>query len=281
MVRRAIWLARKLGRPAAALTFEPHPVDYFAGPNTVFRLTPAAARDRALKRLGLDGILVLPFDAHLANQSADDFVREFLVDKLAVAGVVVGYDFHFGKARSGTPAFLQEAGARHGFAVEVVDKVLADIGGASEAVHSNNARAALLRGDVAAASALLGHPWFVVGEVIHGQQLGRTLGFPTANLGLDPSCRLRHGIYAVRFHVDGVAHKGVASFGSRPTVTENGAPLLEVHVFDYSGDLYGKIAEVEFIDWIRGEEKFSTLEELMAAMRSDLAKAREILAGDG
>ena len=278
VVARAMALARKLGRPAAALTFEPHPVDYFAGPGTVFRLTPEAAKARALRRFGLDGMIVFSFDAGVAGQPAEDFVRERLVRQLGVAGVVAGYDFHFGKARGGSPAFLAEAGKRHGFAVEIVEKVVADADGEPEAVHSNRARVALEQGDVAEAARLLGHPWFVVGEVIHGQKLGRTLGFPTANLALDPSCRLRHGIYAVRFAVDGRTHGGVANFGSRPTVTANGAPLLEVFVFDFSGDLYGKTAEVSFAGFIRGEEKFPSLDALVEEMNRDKEKARAILA---
>ena len=275
---RAIALARKLGRPAAALTFEPHPVDFFSGPGTVFRLTPEAARARALRRLGLDGMIVLPFDAAMAGREAESFVRDILVGRLGISGAVVGYDFHFGKARQGSPAFLAEAGRRHGFAVEIVEKVVADAQGAPEAVHSNKARAALEKGDVAEAGRLLGHPWFVVGEVIHGQKLGRTLGFPTANIALDPSCRLRHGIYAVRFLVDGVTYGGVANFGSRPTVTTNGAPLLEVFVFDFAGDLYGKTAEVTFVGFIRGEEKFASLDALVEEMNRDKEKARALLA---
>ena len=275
---RAIALARKLDRPAAALTFEPHPVDYFSKPGTVFRLSPELARARALQRFGLDGMIVLRFDAAIANQSAEDFVREILVGRLNVSGVVVGYDFHFGKARAGSPVFLVDAGKRYGFEVDVVDKVIADAQGNPEAVHSNKARAALEEGNVAEAARLLGHHWFIVGEVIHGQKLGRTLGFPTANIALDPSCRLRHGIYAVRFSVDGATYDGVANFGSRPTVTNDGAPLLEVFVFDFSGDLYGRIAEVSFIGWIRGEAKFDSLEALVEEMNRDKAKAREILA---
>ncbi len=277
----AIALGLRIGRPAVALTFEPHPVDYFSGPGTVFRLTPEAAKARALKRFGLDGMIVLPFNAKIASQSAEDFIAEILVGRLGVSGAVVGYDFHFGRARGGSPAFLAEAGKRHGFVVEIVDKVLADVQGAPEAVHSNKARAALENGDVEEAARLLGHPWFIVGEVIHGQKLGRTLGFPTANIALDPSCRLRHGIYAVRFRVDGTTHDGVANFGSRPTVTANGAPLLEVFVFDFKGDLYGKTAEITPVGWIRGEEKFDGLDALVAEMNRDKEKARVMLAARG
>ena len=277
VVARARALAAKLGKPCAALTFEPHPVDYFTGRHTIFRLTPEAAKARGLARLGLDGMVVLTFGPDIAQRDPGDFVDDVLVRRLGLSGAVVGYDFHFGKARAGTPAFLKEAGLRCGFAVDVVDKVMADPDGSSEAVHSAATREALEMGDVARARRLLGHDWFVTGEVIHGQKLGRTLGFPTANLALDPSCRLAYGIYAVRFTVDGVTHKGVASFGKRPTV-DNGPPLLEVFVFDFAGDLYGKQVEVAFADWIRGEEKFDSLDALVERIRLDEAQARRLLA---
>ncbi len=271
-------LARKLGKPCAVLTFEPHPVDYFAGAGSVFRLTPEAERARCLARLGLDGTVVITFNAELAGLTAEDFVSEILIKRLGVSGAVVGYDFHFGKNRGGSPAFLAEAGARHGFAVEIVPKVVADVDGEAEAVHSNAARKALEEGDVSRAAKLMGHSWFAVGEVIHGEKLGRTLGFPTANVRLDPSCRLRHGIYAVRIAIDGVTHGGVACFGRRPTVTDAGAPLLETFVFDFAGDLYGKTVEVTFVGWIRGEEKFESLDALVAEMNRDKDKARAMLA---
>ena len=278
VIAQAQALAARLGRPAAALTFEPHPVDYFAGPGTIFRLTPVDEKMRCLARLGLDGLVVLTFDAGLASLSAEDFVREILVKGLGISAAVVGYDFHFGKARGGSPGFLIDAGQRYGFEVEIVEQVVADADGPPEAVQSNSARVALEAGDVARAARLLGHPWFIVGEVVHGQKLGRTLGFPTANVVLDPSCRLRHGIYAVRFSVDGQTFGGVANFGRRPTVTDAGAPLLEVFVFDFDGDLYGKTVEVAFVDWIRGEEKFPGLEALVQAMNRDKDKARALLA---
>lgn len=270
-------LARDLQRPLAALTFEPHPVDFFAGAGSVFRLTPAAARARALGRYGVQGVIALTFDAMMAGMGAKAFVADILVERLRISGAVVGYDFHFGRGREGSPAFLAEAGRRHGFRVVIVPKIVTDAAGAPEAVHSNAARAALEAGDVALASRLLGHDWFVIGEVRHGQKLGRTLGFPTANLALDRSCRLKHGIYAVRLAVDGVAHDGVASFGLRPTVEDDGAPLLEVFVFDFSGDLYGKTVEVSFVEWIRGEQKFDSLDDLKAAINGDEARARQIL----
>lgn len=230
----------------------------------------------ALARLGIDAMIVLTFDAALANLSAEEFVREILVRRLRVGAVVAGYDFHFGKKRAGTPAFLAEAGARYGFAVEIVERIDADDSGSIVAASSTETRAALEAGDVVRARQLLGHPYVVIGEVIHGDKRGATLGFPTANIRLDPSVRLRHGIYAVDVTFDGQHFGGVASFGTRPTF-DNGAPLLEVFIFDFSGNLYGKTIEVAFVGFIRDEEKFDLIEDLTARMKEDAAKAREML----
>jgi riboflavin kinase/FMN adenylyltransferase len=276
VIRAAEAMADRLGKPCAVLTFEPHPADYFAGRPVIFRITPEREKAVALGRLGLEAMIVLTFDEKLATLTAEQFVEEVLVRRLGVSGAVVGYDFHFGKGRAGSPDFLREAGARHGFAVKVVEKVLADVGGSPEAVHSAATRTALEEGDVAAARRLLGHDFFMTGEVIHGQKLGRTLGYPTANLVPDPSCRLRYGIYAVRVVVHGVAHKGVASFGKRPTV-DNGPPLLEIYILDYKGDLYGKEIEVRFAGWIRPEEKFDGLDALVRQIEDDVEKARAML----
>lgn len=277
VIGRAQALAGEMGRPCAVMTFEPHPADFFAGRSVVFRLTPEPAKALALQRLGIDGLFIMTFDAGLANLEAEDFVSEILVRRLGVSAVVVGYDFHFGKGRRGSPSFLQEAGTRHGFRVEVIEQIVSDAAGSLEAVHSGATRLALEQGDVSAARRLLGHKHFVIGEVVHGQKLGRTLGFPTANIPLDPSCKLRHGIYAVRMVVDGQTFDGVASWGIRPTV-DNGPPLLEVFLFDFRGDLYGKQVEVGFVDWIRPEEKFDSLEALTARIDQDVAEARAILA---
>lgn len=274
VIARGEALAAKLARPCLVLTFEPHPADFFAGRPVVFRLTPERAKIEALARLSPQGVAVLTFDGRIAHTPPDVFVEDVLLRRLGVAGVVVGFDFHFGHRREGSAAFLEEAGRRHGFAVEIVDKVTS-FGG--EAVHSTGARQALEEGDVARARTLLGHDWFVVGEIVHGQKLGRELGFPTANMVLDPSCRLRHGIYAVRFTVEGRTYDAVASYGRRPTF-DNGAALLETYVFDFAGDLYGKTAEVAFVEWLRGEEKFDGIEALVAQMNRDSAKARAILA---
>jgi riboflavin kinase/FMN adenylyltransferase len=276
VIKRAEALARKLARPCAVLTFEPHPSDFFGGPNTIFRLTPLAAKARALERLGIDGMIVFTFDGGLARLPAEDFVAEILVARIGVRAVVAGYDFHFGAKRSGSPAFLKEAGARLGFEVEIVERISADIDDAIGAASSTATRAALEAGDVDQAAHLLGRPFSIMGEVIHGQKLGRTLGFPTANLLPDPSCRLRHGIYAVQVEFEGQRRDGVASYGRRPTF-DNGPALLEAYLFDFAGDLYGETIEILFVGWIRPEAKFTSVDALVAQITLDAARAREIL----
>ena len=277
VVARAQALARESGRPCVLLTFEPHPADYFAGQPVIFRLTPPAAKATLAARLGLDGLIVLTFDAALATLPARSFTEDILKTRLGVSAVVAGYDFYFGARRSGSPEFLVEEGARLGFAVEIVTRILKDEDGDLSAVSSTATRAALEEGNVELAGRLLGHPWFVEGEILHGRKLGRTLGFPTANIALDPSCRLRHGIYAVTIEIDGVRREGVANFGRRPTF-DNGPPLLEVFIFGFDGDLYGKTAEVAFIGFIRGETKFESVGALVLQMQDDSIKARAILA---
>ena len=195
VIGRAKALADELGRPTAVLTFEPHPGDYFAGTPTIFRITPPAAKALALSRLGtVDGMVVRGFDAGFAALGAEDFVADVLVRRLGIAAAVVGYDFHFGRGRAGTPAYLAEAGVRHGFAVAVIDKIVADARGDLAAVSSTAIRRALEGGDVARAATLLGRHHFVLGQVVHGEKLGRTLGFPTANLQARPcgEARPRH-----------------------------------------------------------------------------------------
>ena len=277
VIARAKALAARLGKPCAVLTFEPHPADFFAKKSVIFRLTSHQAKAAFLRRLGLDGVIVLTFDAGLSGLTAQQFVDDVLLRRLGVSGVVAGYDFHFGAKRQGTPDFLKSEGARQGFAVDIVERIAQDEAGTLDAVSSTSTRAALAAGDVAQAARLLGHPWFVEGEVVHGRKVGRTIGFPTANIALDPSCRLAHGIYAVTLTVDGVTHKGAANFGKRPTF-DDGPPLLEVYVLDFDGDLYGKTVEVAFIDFVRPEAKFDSVEALVARMNEDVAEARKILA---
>lgn len=257
-----------------ALTFDPHPRTFFQPDKPHFRLLDPTMRAAALRRIGFDGVVVLPFTAAFAALSPVDFIEKILVDRLGVRGVVVGQDFHFGKARAGTPEMLVAEGARRGFAVRLV----APFRGHDGVIISSSAiRAALVAGDIARANRMLGYSFAVVGTVIHGEKRGRDLGYPTANMKLEPACGLAHGIYAVRVKIDGTSHNGVASFGRRPHF-DNGAPLLETHVFDFSGDLYGKEIEVSFEMYLRGEAKFESLDALILQMNADSAEARRILA---
>ena len=251
VIGAALARARALGRKAAGLTFTPHPRLFLRPQDPLFELSDERNKLRLLKASGLDGAVIMRFDAALAATSAEDFVVKILAGALAIGGAAIGFDFHFGKNRTGSPSFLAEQGARLGFAVDVVSP-LEDEG---RPVSSGSVRAALAAGRVVEATELLGAPWFVSGEVIHGDKRGRELGFPTANLKLSPSCGLKHGIYAVRVDVAGKRHDGVASFGRRP-MFDDGAPLLEVFLFDFDGDIYGQTVDVAFIGWIRHEQKF-------------------------
>jgi riboflavin kinase / FMN adenylyltransferase len=240
-----------------------------------FRLTPEPAKLRLFADEDLDGAVVMNFNASLAGRTAEEFIGDILVGWLRIGGVVVGDNFHFGKGRTGSPAMLREEGARRGFEAEILDRVT----WRGKPVSSGTVRAALAEGDIGEANDLLGHNWFIEGEVIPGARRGRELGFPTANIALDPDCGLRHGIYAVRAHVDGKAHDAVASFGRRPQF-DNGAPLLETMLFDFSGDLYGQVLTIEFVGFIRPEQKFDSVDALKARMEIDCNEARALLARD-
>jgi riboflavin kinase/FMN adenylyltransferase len=273
VIATALDRARSLNRPAAALTFEPHPRRYFQPDAPLFRLTDERSKLRLLAATGLDGAIVLRFDAALARLPAEDFITQILLQRLAVSGVVIGFDFHFGLNRQGSPDFLIAQGAKHGFAVDIVPR-FEDEG---RPVRSGPVRAALSAGQVIEAAELLGFPWFVSGEVVHGDKRGRVLGFPTANLRLDPDCGLKHGVYAVRVGVGDRHCDGVANFGRRP-MFDAGYALLEAFLFDFSGDLYGKVIDIAFIGWIRPELKFDGLPALIEQMKDDSQIARQTLA---
>ena len=205
--------------------------------------------------------------------SAAHFVDEMLVARFRISGTAVGYDFRFGQDRLGSPAFLEQAGARRGFTVDVVGPMQHN----GCTVSSSEIRTLIAAGDLPAANDLLGYPWFVTGAVVRGEQRGRTLGYPTANLRLEPGCGLPHGIYAVRAEFAGRRHDGVASFGRRPTF-DNGAALLEVFLFDFAGDLYGREIAVSFHARLREERKFGSVAELVRQMDADSDQARTVLA---
>jgi len=267
-------LAAKAGSPAVALTFEPHPRAFFQPAQPVFRLTSPETKTRLLAAEAIDAVAVAAFDASFAALTADQFVSEVLIDWLGASHVVVGRDFHYGAGRAGSPGMLREAGRVQGFAVTEVGALLRE----GAPVSSSSIRAALSGGDLRTARDLLGRDWFVTTEVIHGDKRGRDLGYPTANLRLSPGTDLRFGIYAVKLGIDGAWRDGVASFGRRPTF-DNGAPLLEVHVFDFAGDLYGRSVDVVFAGFIRDELKFDGIDALVAQMDRDSLAARDMLKG--
>jgi riboflavin kinase/FMN adenylyltransferase len=272
--RHLLDMALGSGRPGAAVTFEPHPRTYFQPDRPLFRLTPEPVKLAVFARLGLAGAFVRRFDQDLAALTAAQFV-DLLAGELEVSGVVIGHDFHFGRGREGNPARMAELCRERGLDCLVAPAVVEG----TEPVSSSAIRAALEAGDAAGANRLLGYRWFVRAEVRHGEKRGRVLGYPTANMRLPDDCRLRHGIYAVRASVGGRPVDGVASFGRRPTF-DNGAPLLETHLFDFSGDLYGQVLDVEFAGWIRGEERFDGVEALVRHMDRDSAEARRVLGED-
>ncbi|MFA5950846.1 MAG: bifunctional riboflavin kinase/FAD synthetase [Hyphomicrobium sp.] len=268
-------VARAHGRPAGVLMFEPHPREFFKPAEPNFRLTSLSEKLAIFDELGLDLAIVLPFDEALSKRDADAFVAEVLVGALAVSHVVIGYHFFFGRNRSGSAETLKEAGAKYGFGVTVVAPVADD----GEIFSSTAIRLKLAEGNVRGAAAALGRPWRVAGRVVGGAKRGTGLGFPTANVPMRPGTALGHGIYAVRVRVDGEgeALDGAAYLGTRPTF-DNGAPVLEVFLLDFDGDLYGREIEVSFVDRVRGDRKFASAEELVRQMTADCDKAREILA---
>lgn len=267
-------LAADLGGPALALTFEPHPRKVFRPEVPLFRLSPSAVKATLFERAGLDGAVTLSFDRLFAETSAERFLADLLVGRLKARAVAIGHDFSFGKGRQGNADFILAQAPALGLKVAVVPAFAQD----GAAVSSSAIRAALAAGDVRRANALLGHEWFVRGTVVHGEKIGRTLGYPTANMAFDPDFALADGIYAVRATIDGVVRPGVASYGRRPTFGD-GAPLLETYVFDFTGDLYGKEIDITFVDYIRGQIKFDGVEALIERMHEDSRIARAITGG--
>lgn len=273
LISLAVAKARETSRAAGAMIFEPHPREHFKPDEPHFRLTSLEQKLAAFDAAGLDFAVVIPFDAHFASLSAEEFIERVLAGALGISHAVIGYDFFFGKGRAGTPDMLWQAGERLGFGVSVIAPVAEE----GEVFSSSAIRLHLAQGDIAGANRALGRPWRVKGRVIAGAQRGRDIGYPTANIPLTRGTALAHGIYAVRAFVEGRAQDGVAYLGTRPTF-DNGMPVLEVHLFDFSGDLYGKDVEVEFLGFIRGDRKFSSVEALKAQMDADSAKAQTILA---
>ena len=265
--------AKTLGAPLVALTFEPHPRGFFVPDTGPFRLTLPPAKLRLLAQYGVEAVLAQRFDAAFAALSADAFIEDVLLKGLGARHVVCGYDFTFGARRGGNVEFLRQAGTAHGIGVTVLEPVMRE----GEIYSSTRIREALRAGMAKEAAELLGHPWEIEGVVELGDQRGRTIGFPTANVALGEHLRPRFGVYAVRALVDGKWRDAVANLGKRPTfgkLQEN----FEVHLFDFAGDLYGKTLRVALLDFIRPEMKFAGLDALKAQIAADGEAARRILA---
>lgn len=277
VIGEAARMARELGVPLGVLVFEPHPKQFFFPDEPFFRLTPFRAKARLLESLGVDILAALPFDADMSKKLAPEFVMDVLVNGLRAAHVVAGYDFHFGKARSGNASVLSYMGEMEGFGVSIVPEATLD----GHTISSTRIRDLLGKGDPKGAARLLGHWWTVETLVRSGDQRGRTIGFPTANLALEDYVQPAFGVYAVRIEFEDGPHKGVydgvANLGRRPTFDKEDV-LLEVHIFDFAGDVYGHHAAVSFIDFLRPEQKFSGLDALKDQIAKDSARAREILA---
>jgi riboflavin kinase/FMN adenylyltransferase len=273
VVGRAVARARAEGRPALVATFDPHPVRHFRPDTPPFRLTTLDQRQRLFAEAGVDAMIVLHFDGDLASLSAERFIAERLHANLQVAGVVTGEDFTFGKAKSGDVRLLATRGAAHGFSAETVGPVTLD----GEPVSSTRIREALRGGDPRTAARLLTRPFAIQGIVQHGDKVGRTIGYPTANIDMGKYLRPAYGIYAVTGRLaDGRMLKGAANLGIRPTF-DPPKELLEPYFFDFSGDLYGQEIEVALVEYLRPEAKFDGLDALMAQMEQDCARARTVL----
>ena len=282
VIEQARVVAARLEAPAAVMTFAPHPRRFFRPAQPPFLLTLLRGKLRQFAAIGVDQAHVLRFDARLAALSPEDFVDGLLIAGLGVRHVCVGYDFVFGRGRSGTAAFLAERLAAAGIGASIVAPVSSGGGAGDEVFSSTAARQALAEGDVARAAGILGRDFEIEGRVAHGDRRGRTIGFPTANVWLGDHVRPRHGVYAVRVAVagdGGAVHDGVANLGLRPTFGGDSEPRLEVHLFDFAGDLYGRRICVALRAFLREERRFDGLDALKAQIAADAAAARRVLAG--
>ncbi|OYW57250.1 MAG: riboflavin biosynthesis protein RibF [Hyphomicrobium sp. 32-62-53] len=274
LIGEAVKAARERSLPSGVMIFEPHPREVFHPNESHFRLTPLDQKIAVFATMGLDFVVVVPFDAELAKLEHFEFTDNVLAQGLDVRGVVVGYDFYYGRQRRGSPESMILAGIEYDFEVVVVPPVAE--GG--EVFSSTAIRLKLAQGDVAGAAVELGRRWRVRGRVIGGAKRGTGMGYPTANVPMPKGTALGHGIYAVRAHVGGAVHDAAAYLGTRPTF-DDGMPVLEVFLLDFDGDLYGQEMEVEFIAFIREDRKFDNAEALVAQMDADVAKVRDVLKG--
>ena len=269
-------VAAELGLPSVVMTFEPQPQEFFSGERAPARLMRLREKVDALFELGVDQVLCLQFNRELRNLTAAEFVRSVLVDGLGTRHLIVGDDFRFGCDRSGDFKMLSEMGETYDFAVQDTETLEVD----GQRVSSTLVRQILEQGNFERASQLLGKPFTITGRVVYGQQLGRELGFPTANVQLNRYSAPLSGVYAVLVNIDGAVYQGAANVGLRPTVGDLLKPILEVHLLDFEADLYGRRIEVEFVTKIRDEEKFTSLDKLIESIQRDVKQIRAWFAGD-
>ena len=275
VIAKAGRLAREMQTTVTVVTMEPHPRYYFNPDQEDFRLTSFRTKAQLLENFGVDQMVVLPFDQEMAVMQAQAFVLDVLVGALGALQVVVGYDYCFGRGRGGGITVLKWMGHMEGFGVTVIDKVMEG----DQVYSSSNIRESLRQGKVRDVASRLGHWWQVEGHVYQGDQRGRTIGFPTANISMDGYLRPRHGVYAVRVSLPQTerVYDGVANVGARPTFDKKDVNL-EVFLFDFDDDLYNALLRVQFIDFIRGEQKFSGIDELKQQIAQDCIQARAALA---
>jgi riboflavin kinase/FMN adenylyltransferase len=269
-------VAAELGLPSVVMTFEPQPQEFFSGERAPARLMRLREKVEALFEFGVDQVLCLQFNRELRNLTAAEFVRSVLVDGLGTRHLIVGDDFRFGCDRSGDFKMLSEMGETYDFAVQDTETLEVD----GQRVSSTLVRQILEQGNFERASQLLGKPFTITGRVVYGQQLGRELGFPTANVQLNRYSAPLSGVYAVLVNIDGAVYQGAANVGLRPTVGDLLKPILEVHLLDFEADLYGRRIEVEFVTKIRDEEKFTSLDKLIESIQRDVKQIRAWFAGD-
>ena len=259
--------AKKTGGTAVVMTFEPHPMMFFQRADPPLRLSSPRHKELLLERQGVTHLAVLPFEAARAGQTAEEFVEDLRKACRPLGGIVVGADWKFGKGRGGNVDLLKQLG---GFEVDGIPAVSID----DEAISSTAIRLALARGDLAFAEKALGRPYAVFGKVVPGQKMGQKLGFPTANIDAAGLQLPPDGVYAARVRIGDKVFNGIANLGIRPTVSHDSKRVLEVHLFEFDGDLYGMEVEVEFLKFVRGERKFDSVEELRAQIGRDIAAVR-------
>lgn len=271
LVRRAVERARPGGHPVVVLTFSPHPVEVLNPKGGLKRIFPPADQQALLKRFGADGVYYQKFDAELAQTEALDFLDRYVVPELHPRAIVVGYNFRFGKNRSGDPKTLEKWGKERGVEIEIVPAMKAG----DEVISSSLIRAHLQQGEVDRAGELLGFPFFIRGVVTTGSQRGRALGFPTANIDCPKTLLPHSGVYATRVKVGGQGFPAVSHLGNVPTFGDERV-RLETFVLDFSGELYEQEVVVEFLKKIRDVKKFSGVEELRQQIEKDVAEARKL-----